>query len=725
MENRMRHKRSGYEPSDVESEESPWHAGLLTSDHRARIHIKEEKSPTNVSRSSPANRRHRRSPYKPNRDHNNVIGVSSETQRDSRRSISPLEVPRTLNRHVSPYKSPRHVSPYRNKKDDEHLKVLVRKQSQRTPSKQRNYAENVVDDRYRSKSVQKLRTRDQNEQHFNLNGVLEHRKGRSRTPPPPIKTSMILRNKDDDDDDIECREKPGIEINEVIANMKLSEAPPSDELLRESTESVLTGDIFFSKVQTALQKNPQVKKNNIENNLAPKLKVASEIKPKVNEILSSSLISNSKTSSVYTTSNQSSKWSTSGSSFKNFTANRQKNQTDGWIACIRGGSCRRSKSPEQKPLDEALFIEKAFVVEEVRQFWADKYRPRTLDGLICNRNQAQHLKNLISPKDCPNILLKGPSGSGKKSLAMAFLHEIFGNSTYKVSHDLRHFLVQDISPIQFSIPVSSSPHHLELDLKTESEKIRYALMAIVKETVTNRSLLAEVSDSSFKAEFKVLVLHGADKVTESVQHLIKWVMDCYSDACKIILCCENDTNILDSVKKRCKVITVTAPDNYTIVEVLNQVANKERIELPTSFAERIVSKSKKNLRHAIMALEACKAHNYPFVDKQPIPLGWEESLIELAAEILDDPSPQKLFTARAMFQRLLGEFVHPRLILLKLVEQFLKGIETSLKRELYYWHAYYDKRLPRGTNALLKLEEFTAKFLSISKRSMSLVNSAN
>lgn len=93
----------------------------------------------------------------------------------------------------------------------------------------------------------------------------------------------------------------------------------------------------------------------------------------------------------------------------------------------------------------------------------------------------------------------------------------------------------------------------------------------------------------------------------------------------------------------------------------------------------------------------------------------------------------RLFTARAMFQRLLGEFVHPRLILLviliqsnsmvclfiymvkiylfsffweisddvyelifaeismmqKLVEQFLKGIETSLKRELYYWHAYY------------------------------------
>lgn len=25
----------------------------------------------------------------------------------------------------------------------------------------------------------------------------------------------------------------------------------------------------------------------------------------------------------------------------------------------------------------------------------------------------------------------------------------------------------------------------------------------------------------------------------------------------------------------------------------------------------------------------------------------------------------------------------------KLVEQFLKGIEAGMKRELYYWHAYY------------------------------------
>lgn len=33
--------------------------------------------------------------------------------------------------------------------------------------------------------------------------------------------------------------------------------------------------------------------------------------------------------------------------------------------------------------------------------------------------------------------------------------------------------------------------------------------------------------------------------------------------------------------------------------------------------------------------------SYPFIDGQAIPLGWEEVLEELAAEILDDPAPKR------------------------------------------------------------------------------------
>lgn len=47
-----------------------------------------------------------------------------------------------------------------------------------------------------------------------------------------------------------------------------------------------------------------------------------------------------------------------------------------------------------------------------------------------------------------------------------------------------------------------------------------------------------------------------------------------------------------------------------IMEILIQIAEKENFELSTSFAAMIATRSKQNLRKAIMALEACKAHKY-------------------------------------------------------------------------------------------------------------------
>ncbi|KAM0001684.1 hypothetical protein Hdeb2414_s0363g00877291 [Helianthus debilis subsp. tardiflorus] len=176
------------------------------------------------------------------------------------------------------------------------------------------------------------------------------------------------------------------------------------------------------------------------------------------------------------------------------------------------------------------------------------------------------------------------------------------------------------------------------------------------------------------------------------------------------------------------------------MEVLIQISRKEDFDLPMKFAANIANKSKHNFRKAIMALEACKCH--------------------------------KLFITRGKLQKLLVEFVHPKLILLvklastfleftdvtkfeilrynasvmqKLIEQLLKGVEANIKRELYYWHGYYvkfrsiyhnnmlflannnllivnanlqDKRLPVGTSALLKLEEFVAKFMSIHRKTL-------
>lgn len=62
----------------------------------------------------------------------------------------------------------------------------------------------------------------------------------------------------------------------------------------------------------------------------------------------------------------------------------------------------------------------------------------------------------------------------------------------------------------------------------------------------------------------VIVLYGVDEAADNIQHLIKWIMDGYSDACKLILCCEDDTSILEHVKSRCKTIKVEPPVTHEV-----------------------------------------------------------------------------------------------------------------------------------------------------------------
>ncbi|XP_045817406.1 uncharacterized protein LOC123910354 [Trifolium pratense] len=692
--------RSGYEPSDTETEwqdtpryERGGRNNVTLSPEETRVTSVRNKSPMTLHKrrlsrfefevpsspsvtgsvlSQPRRRHHSKSPYRPriaqDDGNNDDDSLSYITGLNSRRNTSPLPRP-DFGRTVSPYN---------------------RTHEQRTPSNENRKASSgfLEVDRVSTKpnyrrAVTAPRLRDQEQTLQNTRMLKQREKS-------PFKTGPV-------------RER---EINEMIAEVKLSKNPTDDySSALESTDSIQTGDLFFSRECNALQaKNSALPKKVQQYGYFSPRPVITDINPisnpsevrsnlNMNMPRNSSNVLLSRTTRVTsirkgsgtgkTHTNPSVKSDASAKttdSMRKFTSNRKKNQKDAWFACMmRTGNCKISrKSPERKPIDEASLIERAIIVESIPQFWADKHQPASLNGFICNKQEAQLLKELVSSQgSCPHILLKGPSSSEKGELAMALLREIYGDAC---SNDKRTMKV--------SVPITSSSHHMELNVNSEPNA-KYALMGLIKEISNIYAITPEVSNANFKSDYKVIILYEVDKAVENIQHLIKWIIDRYSDICKLVLCCEDDENIIAPVKTRFKVINVDAPQTHEIIEALTQIANKEEIDLSMNFAMKIATKSKQNLREAILALETCRAHNYPFSEEQPIPVGWEKIVIEVSVEILTDPSFSRLLSIRGKFQMLLLDFVHPRLILLKLVEQLLRKTDAGLKRELYYWHAYY------------------------------------
>ncbi|KAM1575337.1 hypothetical protein PS2_031648 [Malus domestica] len=344
--------------------------------------------------------------------------------------------------------------------------------------------------------------------------------------------------------------------------------------------------------------------------------------------------------------------------------------------------------------------------------WVDKYRPKTLDQAIVHQDIAQNLKKLVAEQDCPHLLFYGPSGSGKKTIIIALLRQVFGPSADKVKVENRAWKVDAGSrTIDIELTTLSSTNHIELNPSDAGFQDRYIVQEIIKEMAKNRPI-----DTKGKKGYKILVLNEVDKLSREAQHSLRRTMEKYSAYCRLILCCNSSSKVTEAIRSRCLNVRINAPTEDQIVKVLEFIGKKEALQLPSGFTARIAEKSNRSLRRAILSLETCRVQQYPFTSNQSIPpMDWEEYVSEIASDIMKEQSPKRLYQVRQKLYELLLNCIPPEIILKRLLYELLKKLDAELKHEVCHWAAYYEHRMRLGQKAIFHLEAFVAKFMSIYK----------
>ncbi|KAK9155025.1 hypothetical protein Sjap_002505 [Stephania japonica] len=344
--------------------------------------------------------------------------------------------------------------------------------------------------------------------------------------------------------------------------------------------------------------------------------------------------------------------------------------------------------------------------------WVDKYRPKTLDKMMVHEDIAINLKNLVTEQDCPHLLFYGPTGSGKKTLIMAVLRQMFGASAEKVKVENKVWKVDAGSrKIDLELTTLSSNNHVEINPSDAGFQDRYVVQEIIKEMAKNRPV-----DARGKKCYKVLVLNEVDKLSREAQHSLRRTMEKYSASCRLILCCNSSSKVTEAVRSRCLNLRINSPTEEQIVRVLEFIGKKEGLQLPPGFATRIAVQSNRSLRRAILSFETCRVQQYPFTSNQAIPpMDWEQYITEIASDIMQEQSPKRLFLVRGKFYELLINCIPPVIILKRLVSELLKKLDAELKHEVCHWAAYYEHRMCLGQKAIFHIEAFVAKFMSIYK----------
>ena len=147
--------------------------------------------------------------------------------------------------------------------------------------------------------------------------------------------------------------------------------------------------------------------------------------------------------------------------------------------------------------------------------WVEKYRPQTIDECILPENIKKTFRDFLNKGEIPNMLLSGPPGVGKTTVAKALCNQL-GVDYYVING---------------------------------SDEGRFL------DTVRNnaKNFASTVSLSS-ESKHKVIIIDEADNTTSDVQLRLRASIEEFANNCRFIFTCNYKNKIIEPLHSRCAVV---------------------------------------------------------------------------------------------------------------------------------------------------------------------------
>ena len=309
--------------------------------------------------------------------------------------------------------------------------------------------------------------------------------------------------------------------------------------------------------------------------------------------------------------------------------------------------------------------------------------------------------------DFPHLLFYGPSGAGKKTRILATLRALYGSGAEKIKIDARVFTTSSNRKLEFNIV--SSVYHLEITPSDVGTYDRVVIQELLKEVAQTQQV-----DLTAKQRFKVVVINEADGLSRDAQAALRRTMEKYSANVRLILVANSTAGIIAPIRSRTLLIRVAAPSEAEICDALAKAVKKENWKLIPALNERIAKESGRNLRKALLMLEAVYAQHPEPSEKTPIPpLDWEVLIEQIARDIVRERSAAMILQTRAKLYDLLTHCIPATMVLKTLCWKLvaMPEVDESLKADVVKWAGFYEHRIRLGSKVIFHLESFVAKFM--------------
>lgn len=189
-------------------------------------------------------------------------------------------------------------------------------------------------------------------------------------------------------------------------------------------------------------------------------------------------------------------------------------------------------------------------IKHYNQLWVEKHRPKTLEDIVLSQEIRSHFENFN--EETPHLLLWGPPGGGKSTLA-----KIIVNSVLKCQY-------------------------LYINFSDENGV----------DTVRNKIInFAQIR--SIDGKQKVVILEEADGASGEALRILRNVMEEYADTTRFILTANYLNRIIEPIRSRCLLFKLQ-PDIKDVVKRCVNILQLEKISVEDNQKPLLLSHIEKN-----------------------------------------------------------------------------------------------------------------------------------